>query len=204
MSQTSVDSVSGSRQSEWMDRFDAGPQPGGRAPAPGRIAFVQAFVNSFWDLGAGGADAWATDAGFARWMTARGFCARGGDRHAATAVREGLRALFLAHNATGSVADAERRLDELAAPAALTPRLGGLALEPAGDTPADATALALGIVVLARAHGSLDRMKACPHEHCGWVFHDGSRNRSGQWCSMRLCGNRTKGAAFRARRRQSS
>jgi predicted RNA-binding Zn ribbon-like protein len=44
-------------------------------------------------------------------------------------------------------------------------------------------------------------MKACPHEDCGWVFHDASRNRSGQWCSMAVCGNRTKGAAFRARLR---
>ncbi len=82
--------------------------------------------------------------------------------------------------------------------------MSGVALDPVGDAPADACALALGIVVLARADGSLTRLKACPHEHCGWVFHDGSRNRSGQWCSMRLCGNRTKGAAFRARRRQSS
>jgi predicted RNA-binding Zn ribbon-like protein len=187
-----------------MDRFDAGPQPGGRAPAPGRLAFVQAFCNSFWALGADVADAWATDAGFARWMGARGFGGAGGGREHAVAVREGLRALFLAHNAAGSVPDAERRLDALAAPAPLTPRLSSLALVPAGDSPADATALALGIVVLARADGSLRRMKACPHEHCGWVFHDGSRNRSGQWCSMRVCGNRTKGASFRARRRRSS
>ena len=118
-----------------MDRFDAGPQPGGRAPAPGRLAFVQAFVNSFWDLDADGADTWATEAGFARWMAARGFGGDRGDRDAAIAVREGLRALFLAHNAAGSVAAAEHRLDALAAPAALTPRLGARALEPAGTAP---------------------------------------------------------------------
>lgn len=187
-----------------MDRFDAGPQPGGRAPAPGRLGFVQALVNSFWDLDADGADAWATDASFTRWMAARGFGRSADGRAEAIAVREALRALFLAHNAVGSVHDAERRLDALATPAPLIPRLSGLALEPAGHTAADASALALGVVVLARAEGSLARMKACTHEHCGWVFHDGSRNRSGQWCSMRLCGNRTKGAAFRARRRQSS
>jgi predicted RNA-binding Zn ribbon-like protein len=187
-----------------MDRFDAGLQPGGRAPAPGRLAFVQAFCNSFWALDADGADVWATDAGFDRWMYARGFGGAGGGREQAIAVREALRALFLAHNAAGSVPAAERRLDALAAPAPLTPSLAGLALEPAGDTAADAIALALGVVVLARADGSLARMKACPHEDCGWVFHDGSRNRSGQWCSMRLCGNRTKGAAFRARRRETS
>lgn len=183
-----------------MDRFDAGPQPGGRAPAPGRLGFVQAFVNSFWDLSAGGRDAWATDAGFERWLAARGFRGTAG-RTEAVALREALRALFLAHNAAGSIADAEGRVDALAAPALLVPRLAGGALDPAGDTAADACALALGIVVLAQSDGSLRRMKACPHEHCGWAFHDGSRNRSGQWCSMRICGNRTKGATFRARRR---
>jgi predicted RNA-binding Zn ribbon-like protein len=183
-----------------MDRFDAGPQPSGRAPAPGRLAYVQAFCNSFWRLDGDGDDAWADDAGFADWMGARGF--RGGDGRArAVELREALRTLFLAHNRHGSVPAAERALDALGAPAALLPRVGGGALEPAGDTTADACALALGIVLVARADGSLQRMKACPHEHCGWVFHDTSRNRSGQWCSMRICGNRTKGAAFRARRR---
>src|SRR6476469_4854843 len=101
MSQTSVGSVTGSCQSRGMDRFDAGPQPGGRAPAPGRLGFVQAFVNSFWDLGGAGDDVWATDAGFARWMAARGFAGAAGGRAEAVAVREGLRALFLAHNAAG-------------------------------------------------------------------------------------------------------
>ena len=186
-----------------MDRFDAGPQPGGRAPAPGRLAFVQALVNSFWDLGAGGADAWAGDAAFAGWMARRGFHGREG-RVQAIALREALRSLFLAHNGVGSVAAAERELDALVVPVALRPRLGAVALDPVGDTPADACALALGIVVVARAEGSLARLKACPHEHCGWVFHDGSRNRSSQWCSMRICGNRTKGAAFRERRRAIS
>ena len=186
-----------------MDRFDAGPQPGGRAPAPGRLAFVQALVNSFWDLGGDGADAWATDAGFAAWMAQRGF--RGEDgRTQALALREALRGLFLAHNGVGSVAAAERALDAQPVPAALRPRAGAGALDPVGHAPADACALALGIVVIARADGSLARMKACPHEDCGWVFHDGSRNRSSQWCSMQICGNRTKGAAFRERRRAIS
>ena len=115
-------------------------------------------------------------------------------------MREGLRALFLAHNGAGRW---PRRAPprRAAAPAPLTPRLGALALEPAGDAAADAIALALGVVVLAARRRVAGRLKACPHEHCGWVFHDGSRNRSGQWCSMRVCGNRTKGASPRFRRR---
>jgi len=68
----------------------------------------------------------------------------------------------------------------------------------AAGGPDAALALVLGIVFGARATGSWRRMKACPHEHCGWVFYDRSRNRSSQWCSMRICGNRTKAARHRA------
>lgn len=48
------------------------------------------------------------------------------------------------------------------------------------------------------------RIKACPGPDCGWVFHDRSRNASRRWCDMGECGNRAKGAAFRARRRTAS
>jgi predicted RNA-binding Zn ribbon-like protein len=57
----------------------------------------------------------------------------------------------------------------------------------------------LGIVLAARWDGSWRRLKACPHAHCGWAFYDRSRNRSSQWCSMRICGNRTKAARHRIR-----
>jgi hypothetical protein len=46
-------------------------------------------------------------------------------------------------------------------------------------------------------------MKACPGPHCGWLFYDASRNSSSTWCSMAICGNRTKTAAYRKRRRGS-
>lgn len=39
---------------------------------------------------------------------------------------------------------------------------------------------------------SLDRIKACPGEGCGWIFIDQSRNRSRRWCDMQSCGNREK------------
>ncbi len=43
-------------------------------------------------------------------------------------------------------------------------------------------------------------MKACPDAHCGWLFYDASRNASSTWCSMSICGNRTKTAAYRRRK----
>jgi hypothetical protein len=45
----------------------------------------------------------------------------------------------------------------------------------------------------------LDRVKICPADDCRWAFYDTSRNRSRQWCSMEVCGNRSKARAHRAR-----
>jgi predicted RNA-binding Zn ribbon-like protein len=189
-----------------VDRFDAGRQPAGRAPAPGRLGLVQAFLNTFWDLGAHGAETW-TDAGaYGRWLAGRGFTGAAGDDDLAraTQLREALRVLALANHDDAPAPAAEATLDRIAAAVApragLTPRFArGDRLDVAADGPDAALALVLGIVFAARADGTWRRLKACPHAHCGWAFYDRSRNRSSQWCSMRLCGNRTKGARHRRR-----
>ena len=58
----------------------------------------------------------------------------------------------------------------------------------------------VGIVYTAMADGSWSRLKACRSHLCKWLFYDRSRNRSAVWCSMAVCGNRTKTRAYRARR----
>jgi predicted RNA-binding Zn ribbon-like protein len=190
-----------------VDRFDPGRQPAGRAPAPGRLGLVQAFLNSFWDLDVpGGAERWADPAAYTAWLRERGFAsgrATAGDLALAIELREALRALALANHDDALAPDAEATLDRIAARvtphAGLTPRFDRPALDVAGDGPDAALALVLGIVFAARLDGTWRRLKACPHEHCGWAFYDRSRNRSSQWCSMRICGNRTKGARHRER-----
>jgi predicted RNA-binding Zn ribbon-like protein len=199
-----------------VDRFAPGRQPAGRSPAPGRLGLVQAFVNSFWDLDADGADAWARLEGYRDWLTARGF---GGatepgeeDRVRALELREALRALARANHDGGGddVAGVEGLLavlDAVAADAPLRLRFEAGAPprhEPAGDGADAALALVLGVVAEAMADGTWRRLKACPGPHCGWLFYDASRNRSSQWCSMQVCGNRVKGRSFRARRRSIS
>ena len=192
-----------------MDRFDAGLQPSGRPAAPGRLGLVQAFLNTFWDLGGDGAEVWSSPEAYARWLGERGFSGPVSrvDLDGALLVREALRSLALANHDDAAAPAAEEVLDrvalEVAPRAGLVPRFGagGDRLDVAAGGPDAALALVLGIVFGARANGSWRRMKACPHEHCGWVFYDRSRNRSSQWCSMRICGNRTKGATFRRRRR---
>ena len=42
-------------------------------------------------------------------------------------------------------------------------------------------------------------IRKCEDPKCILWFHDTSKNRSRRWCSMELCGNRAKAAAFRER-----
>lgn len=47
------------------------------------------------------------------------------------------------------------------------------------------------------------RLKECANEGCGWIFLDGSKNRSRRWCDMRDCGNRVKARRHYQRARSS-
>jgi predicted RNA-binding Zn ribbon-like protein len=38
----------------------------------------------------------------------------------------------------------------------------------------------------------LTLVRRCPGEGCAWLFLDTSRNKSRRWCSMEVCGNRSK------------
>ena len=55
-------------------------------------------------------------------------------------------------------------------------------------------------VAAGQGAGTWERLKACKQATCGWVFFDGSRNRSSSWCSMQICGGREKSRAYRRRR----
>jgi predicted RNA-binding Zn ribbon-like protein len=58
-------------------------------------------------------------------------------------------------------------------------------------------------VMGAMAAGTWPRLKVCANPDCRRAFYDSSRNRSGRWCSMAVCGNRMKGRAYRERARRS-
>ncbi|TMI13474.1 CGNR zinc finger domain-containing protein, partial [Candidatus Bathyarchaeota archaeon] len=36
------------------------------------------------------------------------------------------------------------------------------------------------------------RLKACSSDTCRYAFYDNSKNHTGKWCSMAVCGNRNK------------
>jgi predicted RNA-binding Zn ribbon-like protein len=67
-----------------------------------------------------------------------------------------------------------------------------------------AIARLVAIVAAAVEHGRWERLKACPREECEWAFYDRSKNRSGRWCQMEVCGNVEKARAFRRRRRAAT
>ena len=118
-------------------------------------------------------------------------------------LREALRHLLLANNGLPVDHHALRTIER----AARTARLE-LAFDEAGRARLVAAARgidgALGDLVAvaftAMADGSWGRLKACRREICHWAFYDRSRNRSSHWCSMLVCGNRTKAARYRRTR----
>jgi predicted RNA-binding Zn ribbon-like protein len=52
--------------------------------------------------------------------------------------------------------------------------------------------------------GDFDLVKRCEDQTCTRWFLDQTKSYRRRWCSMELCGNRHKVAAYRARRRSSS
>jgi predicted RNA-binding Zn ribbon-like protein len=188
-------------------------QPGGRAPAPGQLALVQAFINSHYSLeNDRGAELWASPASLQRWLRGRGLIssnARIGapERHRALMAREALRALAARGRASGA---RERVLDDLnAACAGASVELrfddgGARFVRGGGGTFSDALGLVMGITAGSMIDGHWDRMKICPGVHCGWAFYDASRNGTGRWCSMSVCGGRAKARAHYRRRQAVS
>jgi len=57
----------------------------------------------------------------------------------------------------------------------------------------------LAIIHESITQGTWQRLKVCRNDICRWAFYDSSRNRSGAWCTMAICGNRMKGRTFRSR-----
>lgn len=185
-------------------------QPGDRAPAPGDLGLVQAFVNSRWDLDRELEEQLRTPSELAAWLAGRRLLEPGteltaADLKRALDLREGLRALLLVNN--GAIPDDEaiERLNRVLGRTALAVRFGTDATPELSSRGRDLDA-AMGslasIVAVAQIDGSWSRLKACRGVHCGWAFYDHSRNQSGSWCSMATCGSRSKAREYRRRLRR--
>jgi predicted RNA-binding Zn ribbon-like protein len=188
-------------------RDPAPAQPGGRRPAPGVLAIVQSFINSHYDLEVNrGADLLASARGLRDWLLERELieaAARVGadDLARALTAREALR--DLARGNAGSVAT--EALNRAAAGAGVELRFTDdgprFVRPPRAEVPA-AIGLILAYAAGAMIEGTWERLKICPGDHCGWAFYDHSRNRTGRWCSMSVCGGRAKARAHYRRHQQ--
>jgi predicted RNA-binding Zn ribbon-like protein len=179
--------------------------------APGRLELVRAFVNTVdleeqqEELGSPEQLAvWLADNGLA----ARDSGASGADLRHATELREALRAVLLAHNGgPPPAARAAAALDEAATRARVRLRFredASAVLEPASEGVDGALGRILAIVHASIADGTWRRLKACRRHSCEWAFYDHTKNRSGAWCDMGVCGNRAKAQAYRERRAADS
>lgn len=112
--------------------------------------------------------------------------------------RAAVRDLLVAHDAGTTDARLLRTLNRLGRRATLQVLFeadGSSRLEPTGMGVERTMGDVLVILQRAMADGSWSRLKAC--RQCEWLFFDRSKNRSADWCSMSVCGNRVKNRAYR-------
>lgn len=184
-------------------------QPGQRPPAPGQLALVQAFLNTHFDLGARwGEEVLHSPAALGEWFSAHGLAANGSvpssrELRQALGLRGAMRAVIDRPGDVRSLEELTRNAADAAATASFAngvPRF----VPPLNSGAVGALGALAAIAAAAMLDGTWSRLKLCPGSHCGWAFYDQSRNRSGRWCSMSVCGSRTKARAHYARRRSGT
>lgn len=185
-------------------------EPGTRPPAPEPVRLIQRFLNSA-DIESGD-ETFDGPAGVRRWLASVGL--PGSRRPLSDAdvariveLREAIRDVLEGWTHGAPPAAAMRRFDLAAGglPLRVRATADGISLVPSGAAGvAAALGGIVGVLAEAAADGTLDRLKVCANDVCRWAYWDGSRNRSGRWCTMAVCGNRIKSRAFRRRSRPSA
>lgn len=190
------------------------PRPGETDMAtPADAALIERFANTF-DLQSGRENL-ATPLLLSRWLVDEGLLEPGSevgetDLGDCLDLRGGIREAlsFTVRPEPHLLARANALLSEI-------PLLAHLDRNDAPESPPGAVLLpdpalpparrALAELVLAWVRlvltGQVDRLRRCAEHTCGEVFWDGSKNRSRRWCSMRVCGNRTKARNHNVRKR---
>lgn len=175
---------------------------------PHSLQVVIDFVNTL-DLETG-ADELTAPAALARWLSDRRLLDGAVDERGlarAIELREALRAVLATHNGAEPDPGAAAVLDRTAEEGQLGIRFaadGTAALRVRGSGAVAGLARLLAFVARASSDGSWARTKACQADDCRWAFYDHSRNRSGRWCDMAVCGNRQKVRSYRGRRTGSA
>jgi predicted RNA-binding Zn ribbon-like protein len=180
-------------------------EPGDRSPAPGALRLVQLFVNTN-DLETG-PDLLPDARALRDWMTDRellepGATVTDADHARAIELREAIRELVSAHAGLPHDPAAANIVNAAGERAGLRPVLADplTRFEPAAGGVDGALGRIVAGIHAGVAEGTWERLKACERDVCRWAFYDHSKNRSGHWCSMAVCGQREKNRrAYRRR-----
>ncbi|MCP4570268.1 MAG: hypothetical protein GY841_22030 [FCB group bacterium] len=178
----------------------------GGKPAPGDLIFVQGFVNTL-DIEKG-QDEIGDIRSLKSWLMQHGLLTRStpikvSDLKAALLFREALRRLLAINNGGKANEVSLKTLNRLAARCELAVIFGSdgsARLEPSGKGIFKALGHLLAAAIEAVGDGRWTRLKICCMDNCRWAFYDGSKNRSGRWCAMSVCGSRDKAREYRKRR----
>lgn len=170
--------------------------------APGQLELVRQFVNTR-DIEAG-ADRLTDATTWTRWASAHDVTgtARASDLAKLRELREALRTALLAnHDRAPLPEDARQAMQAALKWSGANPTITecGLGLSGADSGPRGLARQVLLAVSDALRDGTWSRLKACRDDTCQWAFFDHSRSRTGQWCSMEICGNRNKQARWRSK-----
>ncbi|MFI5801706.1 CGNR zinc finger domain-containing protein [Streptomyces sp. NPDC051561] len=175
------------------------------APPPARL--IEAFANTVdVELGTEDLD---TPARLTAWLAEQDLLPPAtritpADHDLALRLRGGIREALGLHADTPDpslMAAAAQALTELPLLVTVTPD-ARTALAPSPELPPARHALATLAIAWTEigTTGDIARLKRCAEHACAWVFWDTSKNRSRRWCSMRVCGNRTKARRYAAKR----
>lgn len=178
--------------------------------APEPLDLVRRFVNTRNRMR--GYDLLASIEETARWLSEAGYesgeTISEKDFERLHALRECLRTVLAAHTFGSSggsgreVENAALELNELCATVALRPAFdqdGRPRLTAASEGAERLIEDVLAASIWAWHTGVWERLKVCANEDCQWTFYDRSKNRSGSWCVMEICGSRAKMRAYRRR-----
>ena len=142
------------------------------------------------------ADAWLTPA-LAEWAERTGSIPP-----AITVDAAGLAALRTLREALRVYIAGDRQTARLDVAISIVSRTdGSLRTQPAGAGIGWVASAAWGAVLMAQELGTLPRLKLCRNEVCGSAFYDRSKNSSGVWHDVHVCGNAVNLRASRARRK---
>lgn len=167
------------------------------------------MINTVEQGDAGPLDRWQSDADVRAWLALSGLApgqaaAPKGLLEGARDLREAVRALVAQRKAGGplKLTALNRALAAGGSHLALAETDGG-GLELARHYPSQTAAQWLVPAAEAAAellaHGDFGLVRKCESDACSLWFYDRTRSHRRRWCSMALCGNRHKVAAFRQR-----